>query len=99
MRKQLVAVALTMLLFAGLGSSAFLTHALARSHARSATRPAKHFGPMPTPHWYWRWAEWRLGEGYAKGHTRQPNLRPHLAQHRIQVWAWRRLNAFLKQRR
>ena len=99
MRKQLIAVALTMLLFAGLGSSAFLTHALARSNARTATRQVKHLGPVPTPHWYWRWAEWRLGEGYAKGHAIQPKLRPRRAPLRIQVWAWRRFNAFLRQRR
>jgi hypothetical protein len=99
MRKQLVTVALTMLLFAGLGSSAFLTHALARSNARSATQQAKHFGPKPTPRWYWRWAEWRLGEGYAKGHAIQPSLRPPHAPRRIQVWAWRRLDAFLRQRK
>jgi hypothetical protein len=98
MRKQLVTVALTMLLFAGLGSSAFLTHALARSNARSASQQAKHFGPKPTPHWYWRWAAWRLGEGYAKGHAIQPNLRPPRAPRRIPVWAWRRLHAFLAQR-
>src|SRR2546423_2949380 len=98
MRKQLVTVALSMLLFAGLGSSAFLTHALARSNARSATQQAKHFGPKPTPHWYWRWAAWRLGEGYAKSHAIQPSLRPHRAPQRIPVWAWRRLRGFLAQR-
>lgn len=99
MRKQLVAVALTMLLFAGLGSSAFLTHALARSNARATNQRAMHLGPTPTPHWYWRWAVWRLGEGYAKGHAVQANLRPHRAPRRIPVWSWRRLHAFLAQRK
>jgi parallel beta-helix repeat protein len=96
MRKQLVGVALCMLLFAGLGSSTLLAHALARSNVRSTY---KHLGPHPTPHWYWRWASWRLGEGYAKGHPIQPSLRPHRAPQRIPLWAWRRLHLFLSQRK
>lgn len=102
MRNQLVAVALCSLVFAGLGSSALLTHALARSNAHQAIpviQRAKHFGPKPTPRWYWRWAAWRLGEGYAKGNALQPRLRPRRAPQRIPIWGWRRLHSFLVQRR
>jgi hypothetical protein len=106
MRNQLVSVVLSMLLFAGLGSSAVLTHALAGSKAPSPQRAkptpiqrAKRLGPKPTPQWYWRWAAWRLGEGYAKGHAVQLDLRPRRAPHRIPVWSWRRFHFFLMQRK
>jgi hypothetical protein len=99
MRQQLAVVALFMLLFAGLGSAAFLTRALAQPNSPLATQRARHIGPQPTPHWYWRWAAWRLGEGYAKGHALQPGLRPARAPRRVPVWAWRRLHFFLAQRK
>ena len=76
MRKQFTVAALLMLLFAGLGSSALLTRALAQPKSLTAIQQEKLIGPKPTPHWYWRWLQWRLGEGYAKSHPLQPNLRP-----------------------
>jgi hypothetical protein len=58
-------------------------------------RQEKQLGPKPTPHWYWRWVEWRLGEGYAKGRPHLSGLRPTQAPPRIRTWAWRRLHFFL----
>jgi hypothetical protein len=97
MRSQLAAVALLMLLFGGLGSSALLTRALAQQDSPAAHQ-AKQIGPQPTPRWYWRWTAWRLGEGYAKGHALQRNLRPDHAPRRIPLWAWHRLRVFLARR-
>ena len=94
MRKQLAAAILFMLLFAGLGSSALLTRALAQPHALTAIQQEKRIGPKPTPHWYWRWQAWRLGEGYAKGHLQQRSFRPSNAPRLIPNWAWRRLHFF-----
>jgi hypothetical protein len=94
MPRQVAAVVLLMLAFAGAGSSALLTHALAQPKPLSATQQEKALGPKPTPHWYWRWSEWRLGEGYAKGHALQHSLRPKQAPQRIPAWAWQRLNFF-----
>ena len=95
-------VLLLLLLLVGVGSAASVKHhsALVKHHssARSspwAVRQEKRLGPKPTPRWYWRWTVWRLGEGFAKGHPRGPNLRPKLAPHRIPHWAWRRLHFFL----
>jgi hypothetical protein len=95
MRKPLSAVIALMLLFAGLGSSTVLTRAFAEQKSLSAIQQEKRLGPKPTPRWYWRWQAWRLGEGYAKGQARQPNLRPQHAPQRIPAWAWRRLHFFL----
>jgi hypothetical protein len=95
MRKPLSAVIGLMLLFAGLGSSAVLTRAFAEQKSLSAIQQEKRLGPKPTPRWYWRWQAWRLGEGYAKGQPREPNLRPIHAPQRIPAWAWRRLHFFL----
>src|SRR5690242_6583357 len=94
MRKQLAGVALLMLLFAGVGSSALLTRALAQPKSPTAIERAKRLGPKPTPHWYWRWAAWRLGEGYAKGHALERSLRPTSAPRHIPVCAWQRLHFF-----
>ena len=92
MRKQVVVVLLLMLVFTAAGSSALAT----RSSTQSAVvREEKRLGPKPLPAWYWRWAEWRLGEGYAKGHPLQAGLRPRQAAARIPRWAWRRLHFFL----
>jgi hypothetical protein len=55
----------------------------------------KRIGPKPLPPWYWRWVEWRLGEGYAKGHPHKSQLRPRHAPPLIRNWAWRRLHYFL----
>ena len=87
-------VLLLMLGFAGAGSSAVVTRALAQPKPLSPVQQEKRLGPKPTPHWYWRWVQWRLGEGYAKGHPLQPNLRPR-APHHVPVWAWQRLHYFL----
>ena len=94
MPRQLAAVVLLMLAFAGAGSSALLTHALAEPKPLSATQREKALGPKPTPHWYWRWSAWRLGEGYAKGHALRRSLRPNQAPQRIPAWAWQRLYFF-----
>jgi hypothetical protein len=94
-RKQVTLVILLMVGFAGAGSSAVLTRALAQPKSLSAVQQEKRLGPKPIPHWYWRWVEWRLGEGFAKGHRRQFGLRPSLAPERVQLWAWRRLHFFL----
>src|SRR5579864_3741072 len=92
MPKQITAAILIMLLFAGLGSSALLTRAFAQPQQLTAIQQAKRIGPKPTPHWYWRWQAWRLGVGYAKGHSRQPSLRPNQAPRLIPSWSWRRLH-------
>lgn len=94
MPRQVAAVVALMLLFAGVGTSAFLTHALAEQKSLTAVQQEKRLGPKPTPGWYWRWSEWRLGEGYAKGHPLQRNLRPKRAPRRIPNWAWQRLHYF-----
>jgi hypothetical protein len=94
MPRQLAAVVALMLVFAGAGSSALLNHALGQSKSLTAVQQEKAQGPKPTPHWYWRWSEWRLGEGYAKGHALQPDLRPIHAPRHIPRWAWLRLQFF-----
>jgi hypothetical protein len=87
---------LLLLLFVGVGSAASVRHhSSAKSNPLRAIQREKRLGPKPTPRWYWRWAAWRLGEGYAKGHPRQRNLRPKQAPRRIPHWAWRRLHFFL----
>jgi len=95
MRKHLAFVVLVMLIFAGGSSSALIGGALAKSKALTAVQREKRLGPKPTPHWYWRWLAWRLGEGYAKGHQLQHSFRPHRAPHLLPHWAWRRLHFFL----
>src|SRR6516165_5098633 len=94
MRKQLAAVALLMLLCGGMGTSALVARALAQSHQLSAAQQGKRIGPKPTPSWYWRWVQWRLGEGYAKGHALEIHLRPGRAPQQIPRWAWQRLHLF-----
>jgi hypothetical protein len=94
MPRQFAVAILLMLAFAGVGSSALLSRALAQTEALTAVQQEKAQGPRPTPHWYWRWSEWRLGEGYAKGHALQRNLRPKHAPQHIPQWAWRRLHYF-----
>jgi hypothetical protein len=84
-----------MLVFAGAGSSALAKRTAARSSQSAAVRQEKRLGPKPTPHWYWHWVEWRLGEGYAKGRALQATLRPKQAPPRIHAWAWERLHFFL----
>lgn len=94
-----VALVLTLLLLlGGVASSAVGKHHSARSKPPAAIQREKHLGPKPTPHWYWRWVAWRLGEGFAKGHLRPAGLRPTQAPHRIPHWAWRRLHFFLRAR-
>lgn len=98
MRKQLAAIALSMLLFAGMGSATFLARALAPTNSSAAIRRVERIGPRPTPRWYWGWAVWRLGEGYAKGHALQRSFRPAHAPRRVPTWAWRRLHVFMQRR-
>jgi hypothetical protein len=98
-RKQVTLVVMLMLGFAGAGSSTILARALAQPQSLTAVQQEKRLGPKPTPHWYWRWLAWRLGEGYAKGRRLQPSLRPNLAPSGIPPWAWRRLHFFLLARR
>jgi hypothetical protein len=95
MRKNVAVVLLLMLVFAGAGSSAFAKWSSARSQQSAAVRKERHLGPKPLPHWYWRWVEWRLGEGYAKGHKLESRLRPRNAPSHVRRWAWRRLHFFL----
>jgi hypothetical protein len=95
MRKQVAVVLLLMLVFAGAGPSALAKKSSARSSQSAAIRQEKRLGPKPIPHWYWRWAEWRLGEGHAKGHPLAPALRPRQVPPHIRLWAWRRLHFFL----
>lgn len=95
MRKQAVVFIVFMLVFAGLGSAALAKQSSARSQQSAAVRAEKRLGPKPLPHWYWRWVDWRLGEGYAKGHGLQARLRPSDAPLLIEHWAWRRLHLFL----
>ena len=90
-----LAVAL-MLLFAGMGSAAVAGRsATPAKHLSAAVKHEKRLGPRPTPSWYWRWTEWRLGEGFARGHAQQRSLRPRHMPVRIPRWAWRRLHFFL----
>lgn len=95
MRKQVALVILLMVGLAGAGSSAIVTRALAQSRSLSAVDREKQLGPKPTPHWYWRWVAWRLGEGYANGHRLQPGFRPNKAPRRPPNWAWERLHFYL----
>ena len=99
MRKHLAIVAVLMLVCGGMGSSTLLTRAFAQSKALSAAQKEKLIGPKPTPTWYRRWVQWRLGEGYAKGHALKPGLRPKHAPQEIPHWAWQRLHYFLLARR
>jgi hypothetical protein len=98
MRKQLAVAALLMLLFGGMGSSALLARALAQPKPLATTRQEEQTGPRPTPRWYWRWTQWRLGEGYAKGHTLQSKFRPTQTPLHIPSWAWQRLHLFMRAR-
>jgi len=95
MRKQAVVVSLLMLMFAGVGSSALANRSSARSQQSATIRAERRLGPKPLPHWYWSWANWRLGEGYARGHRLQAHFRPFRAPQRIERWAWQRLHLFL----
>ena len=95
MRKQTAVLLLLMLIFAGAGSSALAQRSSARSSQSAAVRQEKRLGPKPTPRWYWHWVEWRLGEGYAKGHRLASGLRPSRAPSRIRRWGWLRLHFFL----
>jgi hypothetical protein len=95
MRKHVAVCLLLLLVCAAAGSSAFAHRSSVRSTRSGAVREEKRLGPKPTPHWYWRWADWQLGEGYAKGHRLQSGLRPRQAPPHIRRWAWRRLHFFL----
>ena len=95
MRKQGAVVVLLMLVFAGLGSSALANQSSARSQQSATIRAEKRLGPNPLPRWYWRWVNWRLGEGYARGHRLQAHLRPADAPRQIERWTWQRLHLFL----
>ena len=94
-RKQVAVVILLMLGFAGAGSSTIVSRAFGQSKSLSAVQQEMRLGPKPTPHWYWRWVEWRLGAGYAKGHPLQRAIRPTQAPRRMPSWAWQRLHFFL----
>jgi hypothetical protein len=96
--KHVALVLALLLLLAGVASSAVGKHHLARAKPLTASQREKQLGPKPTPHWYWRWVPWRLGEGFAKGHLRAADLRPKQAPHRIPHWAWGRLHFFLRAR-
>lgn len=95
MGKHVALVLTLLLLFAGLASSAASKHHRPDSKRSTAVQRERRLGPTPTPHWYWRWVRWHLGEGFAKSHPRRPALRPKRAPHRIPRWAWRRLHFFL----
>jgi hypothetical protein len=96
MGKQASVVLSVLLLFAGVSSAAIVTRSLKPSrHLAAAIQQEKRLGPKPTPRWYWRWVEWRLGEGYAKGHAHEAALRPTRAPHRVPRWAWERLHYFV----
>jgi len=95
MRKHVAVFLLLMFAFGAAGSSAFAKRSSARSSQSAAVRAEKRLGPKPIPHWYWRWVEWRLGEGYAKGRPLQAGLRPRQAPAHVRRWAWRRLHFFL----
>jgi hypothetical protein len=95
MRKHVAVVVLVMLVLAGSSSSAVIDGALAQPKPLAAMRQAHRLGPKPTPRWYWHWQAWRLGEGYAKGHRRERDLRPERAPDPVPRWAWRRLHFFL----
>jgi len=94
MRKQAAVFFLFALVFAGVGSSALAKQSATRSAQSATIRKEKQVGPKPLPAWYWRWVEWRLGEGYAKGHALQIQFRPSRAPHEIPRWAWQRLHLF-----
>ena len=76
-------VMLLLLGFAGVGSSAVVTRALEHRTTLSAVQQEKRIGPKPLPRWYWRWVDWRLAEGYAKGHRLESDMRPTRAPRHI----------------
>jgi Hypothetical glycosyl hydrolase family 15 len=87
-----------MLFLAGAGSASVVGRASTKQ-VSAAIKHEKSLGPKPTPHWYWRWAQWRLGEGYARRHALERKLRPQHAPARVPHWAWERLHYFLLVRR
>jgi hypothetical protein len=95
MRKQAAVVILLLLVFGAVGSSALANQSAARSQQAAVIRAERRLGPNPLPHWYWRWVNWRLGEGYAKGHRLQAHFRPGQAPRRIERWSWQRLHLFV----
>ena len=95
MRKQAAVVILFLLVFAAVGSSALANQSSARSQQSATIREEKRLGPKPLPRWYWHWVNWRLGEGYAKGHGLQAHFRPRSAPRHIERWTWRRLHLFV----
>jgi hypothetical protein len=94
MPKHVVVVGLVMVVVAGSSSSPLIGGALAQPTKLTAIQQEKRLGPKPTPRWYWRWQTWRLGEGHAKGHRLQRDLRPQQAPAPVPSWAWRRLHFF-----
>ena len=92
-------VLLVLCVFAGAGSNGLLTRAFGQSGQLTLVQQEKRLGPKPTPRWYWRWVDWRLGEGYAKGHRLERSLRPEHAPHAIPHWAWRKLHLFVLARK
>ncbi len=96
MGKQASVVLTVMLFFAGVSSAGIVSRSQrSASNAAAAVQHEKRLGPKPTPRWYWRWVEWRLGEGYAQGHPLARHLRPARAPHRVPSWAWERLHYYL----
>jgi hypothetical protein len=87
------------LLCIGVGSAAGGRAPASSKGVAAAIRHEKSLGPKPTPRWYWRWTVWQVGEGYARGHARERDLRPKGMPHRVPRWAWRRLHFFLLARR
>lgn len=99
MRKQTMVFIVFVLMFTGVASSALAKQTkTARSQQSATVRAEKRLGPEPLPRWYWRWVNWRLGEGYAKGHALQARFRPARAPRRIDGWAWHRFRLFLRAR-
>jgi hypothetical protein len=96
MRKHVAVVFLLLVMFAGAGTNGLvLSGASAQTHKLTPPQHERSVGPKPTPRWYWRWLDWRLGEGYARGHRLEPSVRPKETPQVIPHWAWHRLHFFL----
>ena len=96
MTKHAALVVVLTFLFVGVSSAAVGSQALSLAQQRAAAiKHEKRLGPKPTPRWYWRWVEWRVGEGFARGHACRPGLRPKQAPRPIPQWAWQKLHYFL----
>lgn len=99
MRKHAAVALLLVLAVAVSASSALANRSSTHTKQAAAVRDGRLVGPQPVPAWYWRWLQWRLGEGYARGHGLETGLRPSQAPRRVPRWAWRRLHRFLLARK